>query len=71
MMIMDVAPKDIHVTIDLTATEIRYLTLAMEHSAVKYDGKEEPEMIQAAHCLDEFYRMLSDVKDGLPKHSAA
>jgi len=69
MQILDIAPKDIHVTIDLTATEIRLLTKSLEGSQLKYDGKDDPEMAKAAGFLRNFFKMLAEVEDGLPKHS--
>jgi hypothetical protein len=71
MQILDIAPKDIHVMLDMTATEINDLIKALDHAKVDYDGKEEPGMVAATSTLDRFYKLMREVQDGLPKHTAA
>lgn len=71
MQVLDIAPKDIHVTVDLASEEIRKLILVLDIVKVDYDGKKHPEMVEAVDCLKSFYTMLSDVQDGLPKRTAA
>jgi len=69
MQILNVEPKDIHITIDLSVTESRSIVKALDHSQINYDGKDEPDMVDASGCLSSFYKMLSEVLDGLPKHT--
>jgi len=68
MQVLDIYPKDIHVSIDLTATEIKQVIQSLEHAKVDYDGKGEPGMAESVKTLDRFYKLLMEVQDGLPKH---
>ena len=71
MKVVDVAPKDIYITIELSLKDTRDLLKALDRAKVDYNGKEEPEMILAAQALTTFYKILAEVEDGLPKHSGA
>jgi len=71
MKVVDVAPKDIYITIELSLKDTRDLLKALDRAKVDYNGKEEPEMILATQALTTFYKILAEVEDGLPKHTGA
>jgi len=71
MQVLEIAPKDIHVTIDLSATEVRALEMAIGNAKIDYDGKEHPEMVGAVKVIKDFFSLLKEVSDGLPKHPTA
>jgi len=70
MQILDIYPKDIHVNLDLTSMEVKSLIEALGAARIDYDGKEQPAMQQHVAVLDRFFNLLTEVQDGLPKHSA-
>ena len=63
MQILNVEPKDIHVTIDLSITEIKMLLKALEKTKIVYDSKDEPDMIEADAFLKSFFKLLSEVEE--------
>ena len=69
MKVVDVAPKDIYITIELSLKETRNLLKALDKVKIDYNGQKEPEMVEAAQTLTTFYNILAEVEDGLPKHS--
>jgi len=71
MQITDVFPKDIHIVLELSASEIKQITNTMDHSEVEFNGKDEPEMIAAYDTFQNFYKLLKDFEDGLPQRTAA
>ena len=71
MQILDIYPKDIHVNLDLTATEVKGLIEALSAARIDYDGKKNPDMQQHVAILDRFYKLLTEVQDGLSQHPAA
>lgn len=71
MKVVDVAPKDIYITIELSLKETRDLLKSLDKVKIDYNGQKEPEMIEATHTLTSFYKILAEVEDGLPKHPGA
>ncbi len=63
MQILNIAPKDIHVTIDLSISEIKMLLLALEKVEIEYDAKNEPEKVEAAEFLKLFFKFLSEIEE--------
>ena len=63
MRILNIEPKDIHVTIDFYITEIKQLLKALDKTRINYDGKNEPDMIEAAGFLKLFFKLLSEVEE--------
>jgi len=63
MQILNVEPKDIHVTIDLSIREIGLLLKALEKVKIDYNGKDEPDMIEAAGTLKLFFKLLAEVEE--------
>lgn len=62
MKVVDIQPKDIHVLIELSITEIDELSLALSKSKVVC-SKEEEKTIKVT--LDKFFDMIGDVLSGL------
>ena len=62
MKVIDIQPKDIHVLIELSITEIDELSLALSKSKVVC-SKEEEKTIKIT--LDRFFDMIGDVLTGL------
>ena len=63
MRILNIEPKDIHVTIDLSITEITWLLKALEKAKIIFDSKTEPDMVEANGFLKLFFKLLSDVEE--------
>uniref|UniRef100_A0A6H1Z9Y8 Uncharacterized protein n=1 Tax=viral metagenome TaxID=1070528 RepID=A0A6H1Z9Y8_9ZZZZ len=62
MRILEIAPKDIHIVIDLSKTEVEKILKALDHSEISYDGKTDPETLSAAEYVKkEFYPKLAEV----------
>jgi len=62
LKVIDIQPKDIHVLIELSITEIDELSLALSKSKVVC-SKEEEKTIKIT--LDRFFDMIGDVLTGL------
>ena len=73
IQIVNVAPRDIHVTLDLSITGIRMLLTALEKIKIDYDTRNEPDKIEAAEFLKLFFKLLSEVEEevGPPKCDTA
>jgi len=64
MRILDVEPKDIHVTFDMSINEINLVLDALEVAELNFDGDEKPELKKAAIFLtDVFFKNLSAVSE--------
>ena len=62
MRILNVEPKDIHVTMDMSIREVNLVLDALEHAEIKFPGDDKPELKEAARFLsDEFFKILSDL----------
>jgi len=62
MKIISIESRDIYVTFELSVNEIEKLLLALGHSKIEYDSKENPEVKKAAEYLKEdFFVKLDDV----------
>jgi len=73
MQILNIEPKDIHVTIDLSIREVKMLLKALDKVKIDYDGKKEPDMVEASGFLKLFFKFLSEVEEevGPLKRNAA
>lgn len=68
MRIVKVWPKDIHVTIELSLTDIGKLIDYLDHCEMRFDGESEPEMKLASAFVEQtFYPTLKDVHEDM-KH---
>lgn len=63
MQILNIEPKDIHVTIDLSITEITGLLRAGEKVKIDYDGKSDPDMIKAVGFFKSFFKLLLEIEE--------
>jgi len=61
MLLMNLEPKDIHATIDISLAEVKHIIKALDFAEVKYNGKEDPDMEAAASTLSEFYDLLAKI----------
>lgn len=67
MRIISVEPKDIHVTIELSITEIGKILLALEHSTMEYN-KECPDTEKAVNWVkNKFFKTLDEVYESIEK----
>ena len=64
MKILNIEPKDIHVTFDMSIKEIDLVLDALEHAEVNFSGDEKPELSKAATFLkDVFFKNLDSVSE--------
>ena len=62
MRILNVEPKDIHVTFDMSIKEVNLVLDALDHSEVNFASDETPEIIEAsAYLEDVFFKTLADI----------
>ena len=62
MQILNVEPKDIHITLDLSIKETRMILDVLDHAKVEFNGTEEPGMIEAYDFVkDRFLKQLDQV----------
>jgi hypothetical protein len=61
MKILNIEPKDIHVTLDMGIQEIKLVLDALENSEIKFDSEEQPDLPKAADFLKVFFKTLDDV----------
>ena len=61
MRVLNIEPKDIHVTLDMGIQEIKLVLDALEHSEIKFDSDAQPDLPQAADFLKVFFKTLDDV----------
>jgi len=69
LKILGVEPKDIHVALDISVTELSMVLDFLDHCEMEYNGKEEPEMVEAKKFVtEEFFpvlnKLLIDIKRG-------
>jgi len=68
MKILNVEPKDIHVTFEMSANEIDMALLAMENSEISFNSDEDPEIKKASSFLkDVFFKNLDSVLDEIKR----
>lgn len=68
MKILNIEPKDIHVTFDMSANEIDMVLDAMEHSEVTFDSDENPEIEKAsAFFKDVFFKNLDAIAEEIKR----
>jgi len=65
MRILNIEPKDIHVTLDLSITEIRLILKALDKAKIVFDSKADPDMIEADRFLKLFFKLLSEVDEDI------
>ena len=54
--------KDIHLTVDFSLEEIKYLQQIFDHCSVEYDGEKEPEMKLAdSYLQDVLYPFIEQI----------
>lgn len=46
-------PKDVHMTVEFSLTELISLKLILDHSQIEYNSEDSPEMAEAARILNE------------------
>ena len=64
MKILNIEPKDIHVTFDMSIKEIDLVLDALEHAEVNFSGDKEPALTEAATFLkDVFFKNLDSVSE--------
>ncbi len=64
MKILAVEPKDIHVIIDLSITQVGYILDYLERCKVDFDSKEDPEFIEVAKYVSgDFFKQLAKVHE--------
>lgn len=66
MKIIDIQPKDIHVNIELSLTEIDEISLAISNSKILVDS--DPRIKEASKVLTDFFDMLNDVLSKMKKN---
>jgi hypothetical protein len=68
MKILNIEPKDIHVTFDMSANEIGMILDAMEHSEIKFNSDEKPELEKAATFFrDVFFKNLDAISEEIKR----
>lgn len=66
MKILSVEPRDIYVLFELSFSEIEKILIALERAEIKYDGKEDPQIEEAAKYLNEnFFVELDKVYESI------
>ena len=63
MRIVKVAPKDIHVTIEMSLEEVGHVLFFLERTAVKFNSKKEEEQKAIDFVTGEFFKTLSSVEE--------
>lgn len=66
MKIVAIQPKDIHVNIELSLTEIDEISLAISNSKILVDS--DPRIKEASKVLTDFFDMLNDVLSKVKKN---
>lgn len=66
MKIIDIQPKDIHVNVELSLTEIDEISLAISNSKILVDS--DPRIKEASKVLTDFFDMLNDVLSKMKKN---
>ena len=69
MKIVSVEPRDIHVLIDLSVSEINHLVNFLDNCTIEYDSKENIELSEAVSFVKtKFFKMcddiINDIKEG-------
>ena len=68
MKILNVVPKDLHVTFEISLIKLKMLSLFLERSKVEYNSETEPEMAEAVKYIAEgLYPNLADFLDEMEK----
>jgi len=62
MRIVNIEPKDIHVTLDMSLNEIDMVLDALEIAVIEFDGSEDPKLPRAVEFLKTtFWKTLDGV----------
>jgi len=68
LKILKIEARDIHVTFEMSATELRQLRDAIGISELKYNSEEEPQLALAAKFLEnEFYPFIHELVEDLAR----
>ena len=69
MKILNVEPKDFHVTFDIPISEIDLILDALENTEIKFDADEKPDLKKAATFLtDVFFKNLNAVSEEVKRN---
>ena len=69
MKIIDVYPKDVHVVIELSLSEVKMLLDALDRAELRYSG-EKPEEVESTKFVAEmFYSTLSKLMEDVKNES--
>jgi hypothetical protein len=69
MKVLNVAPKDVYVTIEISLESLKLLKEALSISEIKYNSKEKPEDAKAAAFLkDTFFPFLDTTIEDISKY---
>jgi len=61
MRVLNIEPKDIHITLDMGVQEVKLVLDALEHSEIKFNSDEHPDLPKAAEFLKVFFNTLDNV----------
>jgi len=53
MRIINIEPKDIHVTIDFSAEQVYFLKSILDHSKIEFDSEQEPDFMRAQKFMED------------------
>ena len=68
MKILNVEPKDVHVTFDMSANEIDLVLDAMENSEITFDSDENPELKKAVDFFKNvFFKNLDSIAEEIKR----
>ena len=68
MRIAKVEPKDICITIELSSEQLGFIIDVIDHSEIKINRAEEPEMIKKQdYFVNEFYGELNKLNESLKR----
>jgi len=67
MKVLQIAPKDIYVTLEISLTEMESLLIALENAIIEYDGKDIRVARAVKYLTKEFQPMLDKIVEDLKK----
>ena len=60
MKVIQIAPKDIFITLEISLTEAENLLIALENAIIEYDGKNDIKVVKAVKYLTEDFQPTLD-----------
>jgi len=67
MRVVNIEPKDIHVTFEMSVKEINMTLDALENAEIKFDG-DEPKAVDSTEFLkNTFFKLLNEVSNDIGK----